>query len=386
MGPRSVIAATRSLALPSTARRTMSGGPAGVRHDLFRGHPNPASLPEDEMRTILSSLAGEGGGLRDSLNCEYLRLYVSASPSILTTHNRNDLDCANAGDARFRSAIRAFVDGRTAGDDDGATPPGRRGGRYTEDNIFVTNGVSHGLQLLCGLARPGDEVWLERPTYFLAANIFRDNGLAVRPLPTRRDAGGLDVERLTAMVEEEGVPPPRLIYVIPSYQNPTGSVLSVEERRGLAEFASRHGVTVLADEVYHLLDWERDGVVGSTAATGRPASLVRFNPAVDGDGDGDSGCCVSVSSFTKIWSPGVRVGWIEAPAPYNTQARAEWLHRRVFVRHSCHRCKESPMRLTSSFAKTSPQQRFPGRVRPLHGEGDDRGHRDRVAGQPPRPN
>ena len=317
-----------------------------------------SSLPEDEMQKILLTLAQKGEGLRRSLNY-----------------------CSNAGDKRFRTAIRSFIDRRTHNDDAGNASLGRE--KYTDDNIFVTNGVSHGLQLMCGLAKPGDEVWLERPTYFLAADLFSGNHLVVKPLPMKCDSSGVDIDRLTAMVEREGVSPPKFIYIIPSYQNPTGSVLSVEERRKLAGFASKHGVIVLADEVYHLLDWEKDSRVDeSMTATRRPASLAWFNPAIDGDND--SGCCVSVSSFTKIWSPGVRVGWIEAPTfIIRKLERNGYIGECCFAQERHHRCNE--LHRTNYFLVRGTI-RFAGRMRSIHGQGADGSNRDQVAGQLSRQN
>ena len=75
---------------------------------------------------------------------------------------------------------------------------------------------------------------MERPTYFLAPKIFESNELIVKSLPMTSDRsdewgdiGRVDVDRLVRMVEVEGVLPPKIIYVIPSYQNPTGRSMTV---------------------------------------------------------------------------------------------------------------------------------------------------------------
>jgi 2-aminoadipate transaminase len=163
-------------------------------------------------------------------------------------------------------------------------------------------------------------VWLERPTYFLVPKIFTSHGLVIKPLPMMSDregdehnhaTGQIDIERMITMVEKDGVPPPKMIYIIPSYHNPTGRSMTTEERGKLATFAIRNNILLVADEVYHLLDWNRE-----SNQTSRPAAMSRFNNNVIAtcDNDGQSkGCCISVSSFTKIFAPGIRVGWIEAP-------------------------------------------------------------------------
>ena len=68
-------------------------------------------------------------------------------------------------------------------------------GRCFEDGLLTTNGVSHGIELACGaLTSPGDSVWMESPSYFLAHKIFLDHGLRVEGVPI--DAQGLDTEAL----------------------------------------------------------------------------------------------------------------------------------------------------------------------------------------------
>jgi len=87
----------------------------------------------------------------------------------------------------------------------------------------------------------------------------------------------------------------------------------------------RHGVILVANEVYHLLDWEtksQEHHLNSTVLnTRRPCGMVHFNALLQNETQnqtinsvGKIGCCISVSSFTKIWAPGVRLGWIDAPS------------------------------------------------------------------------
>lgn len=104
--------------------------------------------------------------------------------------------------------------------------------------------------------------------------------------------------------------------------------MTVEERRKLASFACRNDIYLVADEVYHLLDWVQSESVDKE--TRRPAGIVHFNDICDNSTQDASihgnlrdtkseersitGCCISVSSFTKIWAPGIRLGWIDAPS------------------------------------------------------------------------
>jgi len=278
--------------------------------DLYRGHPNMKLLPQTEMKTIMSDiLQAEDDSWRGYLNYG-----------------------TNAGDKRFHIALQTFLNRRTEDDDIGdITNGGTSSISSNEHELFITHGVSHGLELLCRTCtKPGDEVWIERPTYFLAPKIFECNNLIVKSLPMMSDGkdsdgdiGQIDIDRLIHMVEEEGIPSPKIIYIIPSFHNPTGRSMTVNERKRLATFAIRHGVILIADEVYHLLDWEQKSdreVDSKDMITRRPAGIVHFNSIDTKKANNESGseceegCCISVSSFTKIWCPGLRLGWIDAPS------------------------------------------------------------------------
>lgn len=269
-----------------------------VRYDLYRGHPNMALLPTSEMKQIMSDLVHD----EENSWTKYLNYGM------------------DEGDERFRLALRTFLDRNTENDDRGSDSSSTR---MTDDRryLFITDGVSHGIELICRTCTvPGDEVWVERPTYFLAPKIFESNGLIVKSLPMTNDddddVGRVDIDRLVQMVEVEGVPPPKLVYIIPSYHNPTGRSMTVDDRQRLASFAIRNDVILLSDEVYHLLDWELKS--GNGVVVRRPAGFASYtdekNAAIIVGSTDRFGCCVSVSSFTKIWGPGMRLGWIDAPS------------------------------------------------------------------------
>ena len=177
------------------------------------------------------------------------------------------------------------------------------GGQVSPASLFLTAGASQAIDLAATLfARPGDTVIVEEPTYYLIEQIFVDHGLNVVGVPT--DADGLDTDVLADMLAAGDVPRPRLLYTIPTYQNPNGSVLPLARRRHLIELARRYDFIVLADEVYQLLHY----------GPPPPPPLAMLDDADGGNSDGD-GCVVSLGSFSKILSPGLRLGWIHA-APH----------------------------------------------------------------------
>jgi DNA-binding transcriptional MocR family regulator len=181
------------------------------------------------------------------------------------------------GDGYFRGVLANFL---TEG----------FGTRVDPELLFVTAGSSSALDLLCTLTtRPGDVVFAEEPTYFLALRIFEDHGLKVVPIPM--DDDGL---RIDALEEKLGEFDPKFIYIIPTFQNPSGRTLTQERREELVELAQRHDFLVVADEVYHFLPYTQTP----------PGPLAAFAEDVEQ--------VISVNSFSKILAPGLRLGWIQA--------------------------------------------------------------------------
>ncbi|GMH66503.1 hypothetical protein TrRE_jg7037 [Triparma retinervis] len=107
--------------------------------------------------------------------------------------------------------------------------------------------------------------------------------------------GGIDLDVLEMMLDESIIPPPSAIYIIPTNNNPTGMTYSSSRREKLVRLASAHNIIIIADEVYHLLDWRED------AKPGRMVTTAGADPSLT----------ISLNSFTKIFSPGLRLGWIE---------------------------------------------------------------------------
>ena len=148
---------------------------------------------------------------------------------------------AEQGDGNFRRALADFL-GRRYG-----TP-------VTSESLFITNGASGGLDLLCTLlTHPGDTIFVEEPSYFLALRIFEDHGLQVAPIQT--DEQGLMIEALQEKLVEVR---PKFIYVIPTFQNPSGHTMPRERREQLVALSQEYGFFILADEVYQFLSYTQN--------------------------------------------------------------------------------------------------------------------------------
>ncbi len=164
----------------------------------------------------------------------------------------------------------------------------RHGGtRIDGEHLLLTAGASQGLDLICTLfSQPGDVVFVEEPTYFLALRIFADHGLRVVGIPT--DEHGLSLDALATQLRQVR---PAFLYTIPTFQNPSGVTMPAAHRERLARLSQEHELLVVADEVYHLLSFDRPP----------PEPLAAY---------AQEAAILSLGSFSKILAPGLRLGWI----------------------------------------------------------------------------
>ncbi|MFZ0216119.1 MAG: PLP-dependent aminotransferase family protein [Candidatus Dormiibacterota bacterium] len=174
-----------------------------------------------------------------------------------------------------------------------------RGEPVADASLLVTSGGMQGLDLAGKLLLdPGDLVVTESPTYTNGICTIRGYEAEVLGVPV--DEEGMRVDEIPARLAERGRSP-KLFYVIPSYQNPSGATLSLARRHRLLELAEHYDAIVLEDDPYGWLHFEERP----------PASLWRL--------DGGRGRVVSVATFSKIVAPGLRVGWVLAPSPLVTR-------------------------------------------------------------------
>jgi DNA-binding transcriptional MocR family regulator len=168
----------------------------------------------------------------------------------------------------------------------------QRGLRSGPDEIIIISGVTQGLALTAQmLARPGDTVIVEQPTYLGALNVFTAHGLRTVGVPL--DDHGLVVEALEPLVLAHR---PRFIYTIPTFQNPSGVCLSPARRAALLALAEQHRVPLIEDDIYSALAYEGPA----------PPPL---------KADDTSGLVVYLGSLSKALLPGVRVGYAVAAPP-----------------------------------------------------------------------
>ncbi|WP_419877759.1 PLP-dependent aminotransferase family protein [Brevibacillus centrosporus] len=166
-----------------------------------------------------------------------------------------------------------------------------RGIKPEEDQLIVTTGSMQAIDMVTRvLTDEGDEVWVESPSFFGTIRSFITNGLNIRSFSIDED--GLCVDELEAALqraEQTGCKMPKLLYIMPNYQNPSGATLSAARREKLARLALRHNFYILEDDAYVDLSFSGEYL----------PSVYSFAPER----------VVYISTFSKIIAPGVRMGW-----------------------------------------------------------------------------
>jgi DNA-binding transcriptional MocR family regulator len=233
---------------------------AGDRFDLERGHPAAALLPA----------AG----------------WAAAMDAVLT---RFGWQALTYGYELGPGPLVEWLAGRLGRIDGRAPEPGE---------VFISAGASQALDLVCAaLTRPGDVVLVDSPTYHLALRIIADHGVEIVGAPA--DADGIDpaaTAGLLGRLRAAGRRVP-LLYLVPTFANPTGGCLPADRRAALVAVAGRAGTMLVEDDTYRELAY----------AAPPPVSLWSL---AGGDG------VLRIGSFSKTVAPGLRLGFLTGPRSF----------------------------------------------------------------------
>ena len=173
------------------------------------------------------------------------------------------------------------------------------------DDVIVTTGGQQVIDLVCKtLIDPGDVIVAEAPTYPGAVPTF--SAYEANVVQIEMDGEGMPIDELEAVLERlrsQGRSP-KFIYTIPNFHNPAGVTMSLARRRRLVEVARKHELLVLEDNPYGLLRYE-----------GEPLPTLYSLDAQAAGRNGTSDLVIYLGTFSKILSPGLRLGWAVAPRP-----------------------------------------------------------------------
>jgi 2-aminoadipate transaminase len=258
---------------------------AEQQHDVVRlamGSPAPEAIPSETFGELLGEVAAGGDAAFDYGPTE--------------------------GDAALRAALLTFLT--------------EQGVEAAADELLITSGGMQGLDLVCKLfVGAGDLVAVESPTYTNGTATI--SGYEGDMLEVPGDGDGMDVDALERLAGGHGTPP-KLIYTIPTFQNPSGTTLSLARRERLIDLAADWDAVVLEDDPYSLLRFEGDPL-----------------PSLRELGAGRARV-IAVHTFSKILAPGLRVGWV--------LAEPEVIERMIAARQSMDTCTAPPMqRLVARF-------------------------------------
>jgi 2-aminoadipate transaminase len=160
------------------------------------------------------------------------------------------------------------------------------------DDLLITTGSQQALSLLStALLDPGDTVLVESPCYLAALQVFGLAGARVVAVPG--DDDGVDPAALEELIRRER---PKLLYLVPTFQNPTGRTMPTARRAAVASTAARHGLWIVEDDPYGELRYE-----------GERVPWIATHPGAEDR-------TVLLGSFSKVMAPGLRLGWLRAPA------------------------------------------------------------------------
>jgi 2-aminoadipate transaminase len=230
----------------------LAGSPPGVL-SMTGGFPNPATFPSDELDEIARRL------LREDVAVSMQYGPCEGIPSV----------------REYLADRQELLQGR----------------RPDPAELIVTSGGMECITLMClALVDPGDAVVVESPTYLAALMAFGRVEADVVSIST--DDDGLIVDELEARLSA-GLRP-KFVYTIPEYQNPTGRTLPLERRRALIEVCRRHHVLILEDVAYRELSFAGDSL----------PTLWSLAPDL----------VLQAGTFSKTFSPGVRLGWAVGPS------------------------------------------------------------------------
>ena len=181
--------------------------------------------------------------------------------------------------------------------------------------ILVTSGSLQGLDILGRVfLNRGDRIIVEAPTYLGALTTFASYDVRIDSVPT--DAEGLDTARLAELLEQRRRQGslPKLLYTVPTFQNPSGQTMSYRRRQELLDLAGRYGFLIIEDNAYGELRFAGEEV-----------------PTLKALDTGER--VIYLGTFSKILSPGIRIGWIHA-AP-------QIIERAIQMRQAMDQCSNS---------------------------------------------
>ena len=187
------------------------------------------------------------------------------------------------------------------------------------DMTIITSGGQQGIELLCkSMCDEGDTVIVEEPSFIGALNAFRSNGAKLVGIPMEDD--GIDIGKLEDAMKNN--PRAKILYLIPTFQNPSGTCMSLEKRKKVYDLAKKYNIIILEDNPYGELRFAGEEI----------PTIKSFD---------EDGYVVYSGSYSKVLSAGMRIGFICGPEAIVQKMvvakQVEDVHTNIFFQMLCHR-------------------------------------------------
>ncbi len=273
---------------PSAIREMFKNVTAPNIISFAAGNPSPESFPVDELARLSADIfaTASTAALQYSVTDGYGPLRAAVAARV---KDKFGIGCSTAADDAY------------------------------DDTTIIVSGGQQGIELACKvLCDEGDVVVCENPTFVGGLNAFRSCGARTVGVPLAED--GIDTDALEQTLRT--TPRVRMMYLIPTFQNPAGTTTSLEKRIKIYEIAKKYGVMIFEDNPYGELRFDGEEI----------PTIKSFDT---------EGLVIYCSSFSKILSAGMRVGYVTAPDPVVQKMvvakQSEDVHTNIFFQMLCYR-------------------------------------------------
>ena len=281
----------------------MSGGATTAEPSQRPGPLGGSTLLDQVAKEIHGSFIDETIGIVARAHPDTVSFAVgSPAPEVLRMARAEEL----AADVLAHDGLAPLGYGITEGDGElreiVAANARARGLRASADDVSITVGAIQAIDITSRLfVRPGDLVVVESPGFANVLSGLRNHGARLLEVPV--DERGIDVDEAARLLRERGERP-RMFFIVPNFQNPSGATLSIERREQLVALAHSYGAVIIEDDPYRELRFRGEHLPAIASLT-------------------DDGV-VSIGTFSKTFLPGVRIGWaISDPATVRRMASAK---------------------------------------------------------------
>ncbi len=298
-----------------------------VRTELWRISPHMAELKSSIIREILK-ISSQPGVISFAGGLPAPELFPVEEMKEVATHVLDTFGpkCLQYSVSRGIPELREALAARA----------NLRGVETKASNILICSGAQQAIEVIGRtFLDPGDYILTENPTYVGALQAF--NCSQARYAPVEMDQEGMIMDQVAEMIEKYK---PKMVYTITNFQNPTGITMSLQRREQLVEICSRYNIPIVDDNPYGQIRFDGEEV--------------RDIKAIGGDQ------VISMSTFSKILAPGLRIGWMNGPEDIidvvEKVKQSTDLHTSTFSQYICYEFVNQG-RLDRQIARIKPDYR-----------------------------